>query len=220
MKGFFYTIVSTIRSLYTWRNIALQLIFIAITIYFVQSGLDWTIYGASRGTLIQSIAFPAVWLGLLLPIAIPCVTLLYSVITKNNKALNLSYALVQAAFLGWGISSFYKVFTGRMGPPHGIALTDTSTMFRLGFYRGGAFQGWPSSHTTVAFAVSFAVITLFPKKKWLQVLAFMYALYIGLGISITIHWFSDFIAGSILGAIIGIAVGSAYLQRSQEVVVK
>jgi membrane-associated phospholipid phosphatase len=213
MKGFFYRIVSTIASLYTRRNILFQLIFVFFTILFVRTGLDWKIYQSSRGARIQSLAFPAVWLGMLLPVFIPCIVLLYGIVAKSLKALNLTYAMAQAAFLGLCISSFYKVFTGRMGPPHGIALMDTSTMFRLGFYRGGAFQGWPSSHTTIAFAVSTAVITLYPKNRWLQCLAFAYALYIGLGISITIHWFSDFIAGGILGILIGIAVGRAYLAR-------
>jgi membrane-associated phospholipid phosphatase len=218
MKTFFYRIFQNIAALYTWENLAYQLLFILITLVFVISGVDWKIYTASRGAVIQSLAFPAVWLGLLIPIAVPCITLIYGILTKNFKAMNVTYALAQSAFLGFCISSFYKVFTGRSGPPHGLALHDTSTMFHLGFYRAGAFQGWPSSHTTVAFAVSFAVITMFPKNKLVKIIAFVYALYIGLGISITIHWFSDFIAGAILGTIIGISVGTAFLQRGKQIV--
>jgi membrane-associated phospholipid phosphatase len=41
-------------------------------------------------------------------------------------------------------------------------------------------------------------------------LALAYAGYIGLGVSMTIHWFSDFAAGAILGAVIGVVVGKAF----------
>jgi len=41
-----------------------------------------------------------------------------------------------------------------------------------------------------------------------------YALYIGLGVSMTIHWFSDFLAGAIIGSAIGAVVGKSFL-RSQ-----
>jgi len=41
----------------------------------------------------------------------------------------------------------------------------------------------------------------------------LYALYIGVGVSMTIHWFSDFVAGAIVGAVIGITVGNAFNER-------
>jgi membrane-associated phospholipid phosphatase len=62
-------------------------------------------------------------------------------------------------------------------------------------------------------------VTLFrllPKQRWLGYLAITYALYIGLGVSITIHWFSDFLAGAIIGTAIGAVVGKTFL-RSQTV---
>lgn len=59
------------------------------------------------------------------------------------------------------------------------------------------------------------VFTLFPKSRWLGGLALAYALYIGLGVSMTIHWFSDFVAGAILGAIIGVVVGKRFLHGQQ-----
>jgi hypothetical protein len=41
-----------------------------------------------------------------------------------------------------------------------------------------------------------------------------HALYIGVGVSMTIHWFSDFSAGAIIGTAIGAVVGKSFL-RSQ-----
>jgi membrane-associated phospholipid phosphatase len=91
---------------------------------------------------------------------------------------------------------------------------DMSHIFQFGFLRGGVFWGWPSSHTTIAFAMALSVFTLFPKQKWLGYVAVTYALYIGIGVSMTIHWFSDFVAGALIGAIIGVVVGTGF-SRSQ-----
>ena len=86
-------------------------------------------------------------------------------------------------------------------------------VFHFGFLRGGIFWGWPSSHTTIAFAMAVALLSLYPKNKIIRYLAIAYALYVGIGVSITIHWFSDFIAGVIFGTVIGIVVGKRFLKR-------
>jgi hypothetical protein len=54
------------------------------------------------------------------------------------------------------------------------------------------------------------VFALFPKQRWLSCVAISCALYVGLGVSMTIHWFSDFVAGAILGTVIGVALGEAF----------
>jgi membrane-associated phospholipid phosphatase len=76
--------------------------------------------------------------------------------------------------------------------------------------RGGVFWGWPSSHTTIAFAMAVTVFTLYPKQRWLGWVAILYAGYVGLGVSMTIHWFSDFAAGAIIGSVIGAVVGKSF----------
>jgi membrane-associated phospholipid phosphatase len=55
---------------------------------------------------------------------------------------------------------------------------------------------------------------LFPKQRWLGYVAITYALFIGIGVSMTIHWFSEFLAGAIIGTAIGAVVGKSFL-RSQ-----
>lgn len=104
-----------------------------------------------------------------------------------------------------------------MPPPHANPLLlvpppDTSRAFQFGFGQGGIFWGWPSSHTTVAFATAFALISLIPRSKW-RWLALIYAFFIGLGVSVTIHWFSEFVAGALIGAAVGLAVGKTYLEK-------
>ena len=50
-----------------------------------------------------------------------------------------------------------------------------------------------------------------PKNKIARTIALVYAISIGIGVAATgIHWFSEFIAGAILGSIIGFVVGRSY----------
>jgi membrane-associated phospholipid phosphatase len=97
----------------------------------------------------------------------------------------------------------------RAHPAHGDG-TDLTHVFKFGLLRGGVFWGWPSSHTTIAFAMAVTVFKLYPKQKWLGYLAITYAFYIGLGVSITIHWLSDFVAGALIGSAIGIVVATCF----------
>jgi membrane-associated phospholipid phosphatase len=59
------------------------------------------------------------------------------------------------------------------------------------------------------------VIALYPLRKKIAISAAVYALYIGLGVSVTIHWFSDFIAGAIIGTVIGLVVATSYRKRAR-----
>ena len=58
------------------------------------------------------------------------------------------------------------------------------------------------------------ILMLFPKQRWVGYVAMAYAFYGGIGVSVTIHWFSDFAAGAIIGTVIGVVVGKCFL-RSQ-----
>ena len=80
--------------------------------------------------------------------------------------------------------------------------------------RGGMFWGWPSSHTTVAFAMAAAICKLYPENRLLRYAAILYAGYVGIGISMTIHWFSEFVAGVIIGSVIGAVVGKSFHHHS------
>ena len=60
------------------------------------------------------------------------------------------------------------------------------------------------------FAMSVTLFWLFRQKRWLGATALLYAFYIGIGVSMTIHWFSDFASGAIFGTIIGTTVGRSF----------
>ncbi len=216
MPALFYNLPKTFIAICSPRYLAWLGVAIAFTALLVLTGFDWAYFIFFQHTLAYRFFFPgAAIIGGLLPILLPLVLLLLASIQKNKNVTNTAWALGQAALLGLLISSFLKVFTGRPGPEIGIItpLVDISQVFRFGILRGGVFWGWPSSHTTVAFSMALAVIVLYPKKTIIKAFALVFALYVGIGASMSFHWFSDFIAGGILGAIIGTVVGKNFTHR-------
>jgi membrane-associated phospholipid phosphatase len=215
MFPIFYKIKKTCTAIFSLRNILLQVLACVISYIIVISGFDWAYFKFVHNSALSTYLSPATGIGALVPMfGLP---LLYIVakLRKQKELLTVTWTLSQAAMLAWIISSTYKAFTGRVQPPRVITdtLTDMSLNWNFGFMEHGIFWGWPSSHTTVAFAISFALIALYPKRKAIIIPAFIYAIYIGLGISMQIHWFSEFAAGSIIGTIIGLAVGKSFRKK-------
>ena len=141
---------------------------------------------------------------------LPLGLIVWGLMRKNKTREIVGWALLQATILGSLISSTYKAFTGRIQPNLSNTLIDSSHGFQIGFWEHGIFWGWPSSHTTIAFAMVMAFVTLFPGSRKVRVLAPAYAFYIGIGISTNIHWFSEFFAGAIIGTVIGVVVGKSF----------
>jgi len=217
MRGFFHNILKNIKNIFWGRNLLWHLLVIALTYVFVVSGFDWFYFQATRSAALQVFFWPAVLAGAFIPLFGILLFYLISSAGKNAKLAGTALALGQAALLGLLVSDFYKFFTGRPGPPDvfgSVAAIDMTHIFHFGILRGGVFFGWPSSHTTVAFAMAVTLATLFPKNKLVKLIALVYAFYVGIGVSMTIHWFSDFAAGAIFGSIVGIVVGKSYRDRN------
>ena len=209
MKPFFSTLPRNILGCFQGRMILWHLLFIALTFICVASGFDWFYFCSTRSPVLREWMFPSAPIGGLVPLALPLVLILSGTIISRARLARTGWAIGQAALIGSLLSSTYKAFTGRAHPEHFIG-ANLSHVFRFGWLRGGVFWGWPSSHTTIAFAMAVTVVKLFPRQKWLGAAAILYAVYIGLGVSMTIHWFSDFAAGAILGAVIGAVVGNGF----------
>lgn len=216
MIGLFYTIPKTLVAICSRKNMLWFGLAIVLTAVCVLSGFDWAYFTFFQHTTAYNFFFPgAAIVGGLVPILLPLTLLLIARIRKHASLTNTAWALAQAALLGLLISSFIKVFTGRPGPEIGALtpLIDISKVFHFGILRGGVFWGWPSSHTTVAFSMALTAIVLYPKNKIIKVIALPFALYVGVGASMSFHWFSDFVAGVILGVLIGRTVGKSFFQR-------
>ena len=212
MKYFITTLPNNIFNSFRGKNFWWHLLAWLLTGVIVFSGFDWYYFVATRIFSFNTLFFPAIIIGGLLPMFGLPLMLLFGWFRKNIKTQMLAWALGQAALIGYLISSFYKSLTGRIPPPHTIVI-DISRKFNFGFLKEGIFWGWPSSHTAVAFAMAFVLITLYPKNKIVRGFSFIYALYIGIGVSFDIHWFSEFIAGAIIGAVVGTVVGKSFSQK-------
>jgi len=209
MKQFLATLPHNLIGCFASRKIVWHLIAIVFTVILVRSGFDWRYFLVTRSPELRHWMWPAVVLGMFLPMCLPVTVLAVGFIVRNAKITLTGWAVGQAEIIGALITAAYKAFTGRVHPPREVG-TDISHVFQFGFLRGGVFWGWPSSHTTVAFAMAVTVCTLWPKRWWLGLVAILYAFYIGIGVSMTIHWYSDFVAGAIIGSAVGMVVGKSF----------
>ncbi|QQS61478.1 MAG: phosphatase PAP2 family protein [Candidatus Moraniibacteriota bacterium] len=220
MRNFFDQMFKNVWNIFSGYNLPWHFLAIILTYILVVFGFDWKIFTHVVTTFWRGYFYIALVLGTIAPFLFPLILILMGVFLKKVKILTVGLAVLQAAILGSIISSFYKVFTGRVQPPAHIHnslidignLVDNSNQFLFGFFRHGIFWGWPSSHTTIAFAMGIAIFVLFPKNRIIRFLAPIYAFYIGIAVFVTsIHWFSEFVAGAIIGSVIGITVGKSYL---------
>lgn len=212
MKPFFATLPRNLIGCFKGRMLLWHLLAILLTFLLVTSGFDWLYFQSTRSPRLWSLMFPAAPIGGLVPIVLPLLLIMSGFIVSHPRITLAGWAIGQAELIGSLISSAYKAFTGRVHPSMHDTGADISQVFQFGLLRGGVFWGWPSSHTTIAFAMAVTVFMLVPKQRWLGWLALAYAGYIGLGASMTIHWFSDFAAGAIIGTVIGLVVGKSFSQ--------
>lgn len=209
MAHFFLSLPRNLIGSFKGWKIVCHLVAAVLTFIIVASGFDWFYFRSTR--TLWPWMFPAAIIGMFLPVALPLLLLAAGSMFKNAPVRRAAWAVGQAAFIGWLIASAYKAFTGRPHPPRAPG-PDISHVFHFGFLRGGIFWGWPSSHAATAFAMAVALFTLFPQRRWLGIIAIAYAFYIGLGVSMTIHWFSDFVAGAIIGTVTGVTVGKSFIK--------
>ncbi len=213
MKDFFKTLPENIVENFKGLNLLWNALAIVVTFFIVTLGVDWYYFLITRSDIVTLFSWPAAVLGGLLPILLPLILLFYGKRRFRIDLVILAWALAQAALIGSIVSSFYKSLTGRIQPDLANTIVDSSRQFNFGFLEHGVFWGWPSSHTTIAFAMTLTLITLYPDKRKLKVFSIIYAIYIGLGVSTTIHWLSEFIAGAIIGSVIGMIVGRSFKKR-------
>ena len=235
LKNLFYKFKENVLNIFRGKNLLCHFLAIALTFLLVTTDFDWKYFLFFNGSYLANVLFSAALVGVFVPIFAPIIVLIFGKLRNKAKLLNIGYALAQSAILGYLVSSIYKTFSGRVPPP--IAhfnnpflditqltyvssfLSDTSKIFNFGFLRNGIFWGWPSSHTTVAFAMAVTLLIMYPKNKIIKIFTVVYALYIGIGVSMTIHWFSDFVAGAIIGSVIGYTVGKSFLNFNKTEIV-
>lgn len=77
------------------------------------------------------------------------------------------------------------------------------------------FGGLGAMILPFAFAIALTLATMFSENKKLKWGVLNSALYIGIGVSFNIYWFSEFVAGAIIGSAIGIVVGRSFKEHER-----
>jgi hypothetical protein len=188
MRSLYLLITNSIRELLLPKALLVQALAIVVTAIIVLSGFDWWYFVTMHTSVLYPYFRPALPIGFFLPILLPI--LLYGIYSLKKKIIlkTVAHTLTVSAFLSWALAAFYKALTGRIQPPHIVTSVDMSRQFNFGFFEHGIFWGWPSSHTTVAFATMVALyIVLKEKHRTLGILALMYAWYIGIAVPFQIH---------------------------------
>lgn len=208
----FHGLLNSLRKCFSGSFLLGHLAAIALTFGLVHSGFDWYYYRSLHHSVYLEPFHLAPRLGFAVPVLLPVLLLLIGFGSHRKRFALAGWMLGQAAIMGLLVSTAYKFFTGRPGPEfrHRIP-QDITHVFRFGLMRGGLFWGWPSSHTTVAFSMVISLIVFAEKSLWIRILALIYGFYIAIGVSISIHWFSDVLAGMIIGTLCGILVGKTFL---------
>jgi len=219
LKDFFTSLPKNFFQIFSLENLKWHFLMIVLTFLIVYSSLDWQYFLSVRNETLNQFFFPALSLGFLIPFLLPLILILIGFSLKKYKIyLFYAVAIFQTTAVSWLVSVFYKALTGRVQPS--VQNIDEninqSLNWNFGFFEHGIFWGWPSSHTTVAFAMMATIIILLQKKySFLKYLIIFYAFYIGFATSLRIHWFSEFIAGMIIGTLAGIVVGK-YWQNKKD----
>ncbi len=180
------------------------------------SGFDWAYLVFVLHAVPYGLILTADLLGFIIPVFLPLTLWGVALVRRTALWRTLAAATSYAVILGFSLSVILKALTGRTSPPHFHhgeimgALVDNSRAFNFGFMNEHVIGGWPSSHTTIAFALATTLSLLLPPRFYVRAILFSVALFIGVGVTFGYHWVSEFVAGACLGVAIGLVVGKHY----------
>lgn len=134
--------------------------------------------------------------------------------THNKKTIGASYAVAQTTIITLSTVSILKGVTGRHPPRNDDSKSTEwqSRQFSYGVLNRGIFNGWPSGHMATITSLASAMIHYYPELEWVKYAGFGAMTYLMATISIhshgEMHWFSDGVAGGLIGYAIGKTVGT------------
>jgi membrane-associated phospholipid phosphatase len=201
-------------------NYGLNTALMAVGTYtLVQTGADWEWRQLSYEH--ESIAYsgtPAVMTGGIAPVIVPLSLYGLGCYREDLKLQTAGVAVAQAVIISTVLTTGIKAFTSRRPPDVWGSekideKKDFSDDFQFGFLKRVPFDGWPSGHTSAAWAIAATLTEFYPENIPLAIGLYGYALYVGLGVSVTIHWLSDAWAGALFGYAIGKTVAQHFIEK-------
>jgi membrane-associated phospholipid phosphatase len=201
-------------------NYGLNMVFMAGGTYaFVETGTDWEWRQYSYNhKAISNAGAPAVMAGGLVPIAVPLALYGTGYYMESTKLQMTGVAVAQASIISTILTTGIKAFTSRQEPhiwgdDRRENAEDFSNDFKFGFFKRVPFDGWPSGHTSAAWAMAATITEFYPDNIPLSIGLYGYAAYVGLGVSTTIHWLSDGFAGALFGYAVGKTVARHFINK-------
>jgi membrane-associated phospholipid phosphatase len=194
------------------ENIPWHLTAIGLTPVLIYSGVDAKVHNAFQGTDVNWF-LPGVSAGYLLPfIALPMYA--QGRAERSKRLVGASYAVGQTAIITLTTVSLLKSFTGRPAPETNseVSAQRQSREFNFGFLNRGIYDGWPSGHMATITSIASSMIHYYPEHTWIKYVGFASMTYTMALISAEhraqFHWFSDGVAGGLMGWAIGKTVGT------------
>ena len=169
-------------------------------------------FAARQNKIAFGIAFmPGMMMGTFFPVLVPG----YLYFISDNKSLNNTGAVaVQATAVAFLYNNILKAISGRAHPDAENNSGKLSRDFKWGFFRRGVFYGWPSGHSMTNSAMAMSIASYHRDNPLVVAGCALYMGYIAtsmvLGAKGEAHWFSDAVAGTLMGASIGWYIGGVF----------
>jgi membrane-associated phospholipid phosphatase len=184
----------------------------------IESGIDWQWrnFAYTHETLANGAYSAVIYAGYAVPIAAPLAFYFAGFFKADEKLQIAAMAVVQSMALANGFHSVLKLSTGRSEPyiinQYHHTRIDTPNDFSGTFdwFKMVLLDGWPSGHTMSAFATAATIAEIYKNNIFLKAAFYSYAVIMGLGVSLNVHWVSDVIAGALMGYAIGTTIGRSF----------
>jgi hypothetical protein len=206
-----------------WKNIGdsfkdnnayLHLSAAAVTPALIYSDADANIHDALDST--SDLPLPGVAIGWIAPLAFIAPLYVYGKSESDDDSLGAAYALTQTTIITLSYISVLKGLTGRPAPRNSDekSIREQSRDFNFGILERGINWGWPSGHVGTTTALVTTLTYYYPEKAWLKWTGNSFIAYMIYTVSThnegQMHWFSDAVAGTLVGYAIGSTVGGNY----------
>ena len=190
---------------------------VAGTALFIETKLDWKwrniVYD---NPWVSAIGLPGLYIGYTVPVITPFAAYAIGRFIKDERLQITGLALMQSLLLTLAIQSPLKVLTGRSSPKitsvldhkRGVQTNDFSNEFN--WFNFNFIAGWPSGHTATAFSAAATVATIYEDKPLLKTALYAYAFFIGISVTLDVHWLSEAFSGALIGYAIGKTVGKEF----------
>ncbi len=172
-------------------------------------------FAARQNEIAYGVAFmPGMMMGTFFPVLVPG----YMYFFSSNKNLNNTGAVAaQATAVAFLYNNILKAISGRAHPEADKNTGTLSRDFDWGFFKRGVFYGWPSGHSMTNAALAMSIASYHRDNPYVVAGCSIFAAYVAtsmvLGAKGEAHWFSDAVAGVLMGASIGWYIGNTFYQE-------